>query len=66
MTNAEYMRKYRALNPEYCLKERIRDKEYSNNKYKNDEEFRERKKQYNLQRYHKLKEMKQNNAIVAN
>ena len=66
MTNVQYMRKYRAQNPEYRLKEKNRDKEYANDRCKSNEEFRERKKQYNLQRYYKLKEMKQSIDIVSN
>jgi len=55
--------KYRLKNPEYREKEREKDRETSNQRYKEDENYREKRKQISLAYYYKKKELKQNQAI---
>jgi hypothetical protein len=49
-----YMRDYRMKNPNYDIKDNERKKE----RYENDIEYRERKKQQALNRYYRLKQEK--------
>ena len=58
--------KYRLEHPEYRVKEREKDRIYSNNKYKEDEAYRQRKRDRALAFYYKKKEQQQNQAISAN
>lgn len=50
-----HMREYRLKHPEYDIK----DLEKKREKYQNDPDYRERKKQQALARYYRLKEQKQ-------
>ena len=58
--------KYRLEHPEYREKEREKDRIYSNNKYKEDEAYRQRKRDRALAFYYKKKALQQNQAISAN
>ena len=49
---------YRLKNPEYCEKERNRWREIENQKYKEDEEFKQKKRERALAYYYKKKEEK--------
>ena len=57
----EYMREYRLKHPEYDMKDLEKKKE----KYHNDPDYKEKKKQQALARYYRLKEQKQQ-AILTN
>ena len=68
-TNAEYMRKYRAQNPDYRQKERQR---YLNNKpkleekYYTDDNYRQQKIEYAKNRYRISKQTEISNPILSN
>jgi hypothetical protein len=57
--------KYRLENPEYREKEREKDRITSNQKYKEDEAYRQKKRERALAFYYKKKEQQQNQAISA-
>ena len=56
----EYMRQYRLKNAEYREREKERDRQYTNDRYKNNEEYRQKTIQNAISRYNRLKEQKQN------
>ena len=60
----EYMRQYRLKNKEYCEKEKERDRIYTIDRYRNNQEYREKTIKNAISRYHRLKEMKNNNTDV--
>ena len=49
---------YRNTHPEYREKERVKYREIENERYKNDEEFKLKKKERALAYYYKKKELK--------
>ena len=55
--------KYRLEHPEYREKEREKDRITSNQKYKEDEAYRQRKRERALANYYKKKALQQNQAI---
>ena len=65
-SQAVYIKNYRLEHPDFREKEKTRDRTYANNKYKTDEDNKERKKEYNRQRYYKLKELKLQETSVIN
>ena len=60
----EYMRQYRLKNAEYREKEKERDRIYTIDRYRNNEEYREKTIKNAISRYNRLKEMKNNNVVV--
>ena len=58
----EYMRQYRLKNAEYREKEKERDRIYTIDRYRNNEEYREKTIKNAISRYNKWKEMKQHNT----
>ena len=58
--------KYRLEHPEYREKKKEKDRIYSNNKYKEDEAYRQRKRDRALAFYYKKKALQQNQSISAN
>ena len=57
--------KYRLEHPEYREKEREKDRITSNQKYKEDEAYRQKKRERALAFYYKKKEQQLNQAISA-
>lgn len=55
MPTAEYMKQYRLNNPDYRIKENEKLKEKLKIKYKEDPEYREKKKKYALDTYYRSK-----------
>ena len=58
--SAEYMRTYREKHPEYDINDCLKKKE----KYDNDPEFRQRRKEQALAYYYKKKALKEQSAII--
>jgi hypothetical protein len=58
--------KYRLENPEYREKEREKERIASNQRYKEDEAYRQKKRERALAFYYKKKEQQQSKAISAN
>jgi len=58
--------KYRIEHPEYREKEREKERIASNQKYKEDEAYRQKKRERALAFYYKKKEQQQSKAISAN
>lgn len=57
MPTAEYMKQYRLNNPDYRIKENEKLKEKLKIKYKEDPEYREKKKKYALDTYYRSKSL---------
>lgn len=55
---------YRVNNPEYREKERSKWREIENNKYKLDDEYKQKKKEKALAYYYKKKELKKRNELT--
>lgn len=54
-----YMKSYRSSHPEYYEKEKVRNALYITNRYKNDPEYKEKKREYARQRYYIVKAQKE-------
>lgn len=61
---SSYTTKYRKEHPEYHEKEKIIDRERIKNIYHNNPEYREKVKQRALERYYRLKALKQDIALA--